>query len=220
MNGAHDLGGMMGFGPVRPEPESVRFHAEWEKRTLALTLASMATGVWTIDAMRSSRESLHPARYLASTYYQIWLEGLIGRLIAEGLVTAEEIARGSPAGPGRAVPRILSGDRVAAALAAGTQYARPPTVDAAFRVGDAVRTRMLNPAHHTRLPRYARDKRGTVEAVRGVFVLPDTSAHGLGDNPDWLYTVRFQGTELWGADADPTVTNSIDAWESYLEPAA
>ena len=72
---------------------------------------------------------------------------------------------------------------------------------------------------HTRLPRYARDKEGVVELVHGVHVFPDSNAHGRGENPQWLYTVRFSGRELWGEEADATIVVSIDAWESYLEPA-
>ena len=85
--------------------------------------------------------------------------------------------------------------------------------------GDRVRTRNLNPRGHTRLPRYARDKTGVIERVHGAFVFPDTNAHGAGEHPQWLYTVRFSGPELWGEEADPTIAVSVDAWESYLEPA-
>ena len=45
----------------------------------------------------------------------------------------------------------------------------------------------------------------------------DSSAHGAGERPEWLYTVRFTGRELWGEAADPTLTVAVDAWESYLE---
>jgi nitrile hydratase len=57
-----------------------------------------------------------------------------------------------------------------------------------------------------------------VERIHGVHVLPDSNAHGRGESPQWLYTVRFTATELWGEDADAGVTSSIDAWECYLEP--
>ncbi len=87
-----------------------------------------------------------------------------------------------------------------------------------FKVGERVRARVFHPAGHTRLPRYARGKTGVVEMVHGVFVFPDTSAHGLGEDPQWLFTVRFSGAELWGPDAEPGTSVSVDAWESYLEP--
>lgn len=82
-----------------------------------------------------------------------------------------------------------------------------------------MRTKNFNPTEHTRLPRYARDKNGRIEAVRGGFVFPDSNAHGKGENPQWVYTVVFDGAEIWGEGADPTLSISIDAWESYLEPA-
>jgi nitrile hydratase subunit beta len=219
MNGPQDVGGMMGFGPVVPEPEDVRFHADWEKRVLAVTLAASATGVWTIDAMRFSRESLPPAMYYGSSYYRIWLEALTNRLIAEGMVTAEEVAAGASREPARSVPRVLRAEVVGPALAAGTRYAREPSAPARFSVNEAVRMRVINPPTHTRLPRYTRGRTGVVDRVHAPHVLPDTHAHFQGEHPQWLYTVRFAARELWGDDADPTVTVSVDAFEPYLEPA-
>ena len=80
-----------------------------------------------------------------------------------------------------------------------------------------MRTRLINPKGHTRLPRYARGKVGEIVRRHGAHVFPDTNAHGAGEAPQHLYTVRFTGTELWGEGADPTLTVSIDAFDSYLE---
>lgn len=215
MNGAQDLGGMMGFGPVRPEPEAERFHAEWERRALAVTLAAGALGQWNIDASRHARETLPPGEYLTSTYYEIWIKGLEKLLQQRGLVSAEELAAGRALRPGPVLP-ALRAEQVAPMLARGTQYDRPATAPARFAVGDAVRTRHFNPQHHTRLPRYARGRQGVVDKVHGVFVFPDSHAHGQGEAPQWLYTLRFTAAELWGEGADPALTISIDAWESYL----
>jgi len=219
VNGAADLGGMMGFGPVVPEPEHERFHAEWERRILALVLAMGAARRWSIDAGRFARESLPPSVYLTSSYYAIWTLGLERLLVAAGLVEADELAGGRSRGPGAEV-RAWSPDDARAAFAAGSPYTRPAPGPARFAVGDAVRTRVLHPTGHTRLPRYARGKQGTVERVHGAHVLPDSNAHGRGERPEWLYSVRFTGRELWGDAADPTLTVSIDAWDSYLDPLA
>ncbi|MGD9987275.1 nitrile hydratase subunit beta [Pseudonocardia sp.] len=217
MNGAADLGGMMGFGPVVPEPEGELFHADWERRVLALTLAAGATGRWTIDESRHVRESLPPAEYLTSSYYAIWLRGLENLLVAHGLVTRDELAAGRATGPGEPT-RVLRAADVAAALAVGTPYTRDTATPARFTVGDRVRTRTMHPRGHTRLPRYARGHLATVVAVHGAHVLPDRNAHGAGEAPEPLYTVRFDARELWGEDADPASTVDIDVWESYLEP--
>ena len=216
MNGAADLGGMMGFGPVVPEPEDERFHAEWERRILALVLAMGAARRWSIDAGRFARESLPPPVYLNSSYYAIWTLGLERLLVATGLVGEAELAEGRAREAGADV-RAWSPDDARAAFAAGSPYTRPAPVPARFAVGDTVRTRVLHPTGHTRLPRYARGKQGTVERVHGAHVLPDSNAHGHGERPEWLYSVRFSGRELWGEAADPTLTVDIDAWESYLE---
>jgi nitrile hydratase len=217
VNGAADLGGMMGFGPVRPEPEGEPFHADWERRVLALTLAVGAAGRWSIDASRHARESLPPAQYLTSSYFAIWLAALEKLLVAHGLLAADEIARRRPRGPGEPVP-VLRAEDVPAVLGAGSRYERPVDAPARFRVGEPVRTRNMHPAGHTRLPRYARGRVGVVERVHGAHVLPDANAHGAGEQPQYLYTVRFPGRELWGADADPALTVTIEAWEGYLEP--
>jgi nitrile hydratase subunit beta len=218
VNGAQDLGGMMGFGPIGPEPDEPWFHAEWERRAFGVTLAMGFTGTWNLDMTRHARESLPPAEYLAASYYEIWTKGLERLLVETGLVTPEELATGRALTEPAPLRRVLKAADVPAVLAGGGPANRPPEQLARFAVGDRVITRNLHPKGHTRLPRYARDKEGLVELVHGVYVFPDTNAHGRGENPQWLYTVRFSGRELWGEAADPTLAVSIDAWESYLEP--
>lgn len=219
MNGAQDMGGMMGFGPVLPEPNEPVFHAAWEKRALAVTLAAGALGQWNIDMSRAARESLHPAFYLTRGYYEIWVAALEALLAAKGLVSAGEIAEGRASTAAPATKPPLRAVDVEPAMRRGSPYDRPALSDPTFAVGESVRTRVMHPATHTRLPRYARGKTGVVEAVRGCFVFPDSNALERGEDPHWCYTIRFSGRELWGADADPALAVSIDAWEPYLERA-
>lgn len=210
-----DLGGRDGFGPVVPEPEGELFHAAWEPRALALTLAMGATGAWNIDTSRSARETLPD--YASLDYYRLWLAAL-QRLMAErALLQADEIAAGAALHPAPALPRLLRAADVAAVLAKGSPTERSAGGAARFAVGDIVRTRSAVPEHHTRLPGYARGKRGTIERVHGAHVFPDTHARGLGEQPQWLYTVAFEGRELWGDEAAPGLVVSVDAWEPYLE---
>ena len=216
MNSAHDLGGQHGFGPVLPEPEEPVFHAPWEARVLALTVAMGATGSWTIDASRHARESLPPAQYLTSSYYQIWRAGLETLLLSRQLATVEEIATGVPVTPPAPVKRTLAAADVTPVLRRGTDYRRTPPAPPQFAVGDVVRARKIHPRGHTRLPRYARGNVGTIARIHGCHVFPDTAAHGGGDHPHWLYAVRFAAVELWGDAADPTVSVLIDCWEPYL----
>lgn len=217
MNGAHDLGGQHGMGPVAPEKDEPYFHAEWERRALGLTLSCGAFGAWTIDESRHARESLPPATYLAASYYEIWIRALETLLKRHGFVSAEELAEGRMLEKGREPKRILTADMVPGVLAKGGPCDRPVAEAPVFAVGQRVRTRNFNPETHTRLPRYARAKTGIVEAVQGPFVFPDDNAHGKGENPQWVYTVVFEAQEIWGEGADPSLTVSIDAWESYLE---
>lgn len=208
MNGPHDLGGAMGFGPVRPEPDEPLFHAPWEGRALGLTLCAGALGHWSIDESRHARECLPPATYLGASYYEIWIRALETLIARHGL----------PDRPGPH-PRRLTADRVPAVLAAGTDYTRPLATPPRFAPGDRVRARNIHPRGHTRLPRYLRGHVGTVERDHGGFVLPDASAHRR-DATERLYTVVFDGGVLWGPDAEPDTRVAADLWESYLEPVA
>lgn len=218
MNGPHDLGGLHGFGPVAPEPGEPYFHAEWEKRALGVTLSCGAFGAWSIDESRHARESIPPATYLSASYYEIWIRALETLLERHGFVSAAELAEGRMLEKGAEPKRVLKAEMVPAVLARGGPCDRPLDTMPRFAAGARVRTRNLNPPTHTRLPRYARDKVGVVEAVQGSFVFPDDSAHGRGENPQWVYTVVFDGAEIWGEGVEPGLTVSIDAWESYLEP--
>ncbi|MCL6708192.1 nitrile hydratase subunit beta [Pseudomonas sp. R2.Fl] len=217
MNGPHDLGGQMGFGPVAPERDEPYFHAEWEKRALGLTLSCGAFGAWTIDESRHARESIPPATYLAASYYEIWIRALDTLLERHGFAAREELLSGKSLGQGRQPKRVLTADMVAGVLARGGPCDRPVHAEPRFAAGDTVRTKNFHPETHTRLPRYARGKVGTVETVQGSYVFPDDNAHGRGENPQWVYTVVFDGGEIWGEGADPSLTVSVDAWESYLE---
>jgi nitrile hydratase subunit beta len=217
-NTIHDMGGMHGFGPVEVEPNEPVFHEEWEGRVLAMQRAMGYARQWTIDGGRASLETLPPLIYLAASYYQRWFLGLEKRVVAHGLVGEDEIKAGKSLRPGRRLNRTLTEADLPNVLTRGN-FERPAPAPARFKQGDRVRTRNINPETHTRLPRYARGKLGTIETIRGCHVYPDTAAIGAGDDPQWLYTVVFSAQELWGEDADPTVKVSIEAFEPYLDPA-
>lgn len=213
-----DLGGQPGHGRVVPEPEGELFHATWEPRALALTLAMGATGAWNIDMSRSARETL--ANYSDLSYYEIWIHALQNLLEQRGLVHADEVDQGRLIHAALSVPRVLHADAVAAALAAGSPTQRRVDASARFTVGQCVRTRSNPVPHHSRLPGYVRGKQGVIEKVHGAHVFPDTNSQGLGEQPQWLYMVVFNERELWGEQAAPQrLKVSVDAWEPYLEPA-
>jgi len=215
MNGVHDMGGMHGLGAIAPEPNEPVFHAPWEARALALTLAMAAWRRWTLDASRHARERIPGPDYLRMSYYEKWTAGLVTLIEETGLATRRELETGQSDVGAKATP-ALNGDRVAAMLASGAPTLR--TIDAApcFAVGDPVRARNVHPPGHTRLPRYVRGREGMVTRLHGAHVFPDTNAHGLGEQPQHLYQVRFEGRELWGDSARHAV--HMDLWESYLEP--
>jgi nitrile hydratase len=213
-----DLGGREMPGAIVPEPEDERFHAGWERRALALTLAMGATGSWNIDASRSARETL-PA-YARLSYYQIWLAALEKLMAERSQVLPDEIAAGRMLHAPVPLLRVLHAADVPAVLAQGSATERSPTAPARFAIGQQVRTRAEQVEHHTRLPGYVQGKLGTIEHLHGMHVFADTHAQGLGEQPQWLYTVVFDGVDLWGAEAEPGLRVSVDAWESYLTEAA
>jgi nitrile hydratase len=218
MNGEYishaDLGGLPVEGVVAPEPEGQLWHADWEPRVLALVLAMGATGAWNLDMMRAARETLPD--YSQRTYFEKWAGGLFALVTERGLVSTEEVAAGRSLQPARPIARKLLATDVPAALARGAPTERPPTTDPLFTMGQQVRTRARPVPHHTRLPGYARGKVGLIERVNGMHVFADTHGSGQGEQPQWLYTVVFRGSELWD-DGDPELTVSIDAWEPYLQ---
>ena len=218
MNGVHDMGGMDGFGKVEAEPNEPPFHAAWEGRVLAMQRAMGHAGAWHIDDSRFAQEALPPQVYLAASYYWRWALAMENNLLARGYVTRAELAAGHALQPAKPVKTRLTLDVVNEGLVRSSFF-RPPQASARFKPGDRVRTRNFHPQTHTRLPRYARDKLGVVELLHGCHAYPDSVATGQGDDPQWLYTVVFDGPELWGADSDPTLKVSIDAFEPYLEPA-
>jgi nitrile hydratase len=208
------MGGMHGFGPVKEEPEEPVFHEEWESRVYAMNRAMGPLRLWTIDQGRASQETLPPSLYVSASYYQRWLLGLERRVLEHNLADADELKAGRSLKANDKPNRIFKPED-ANQLTRGN-YEREASAPPRFKAGDRVRTRNLNPETHTRLPRYARDKIGEVEAVRGCHVYPDSVATGVGEDPQWLYTVVFSGHVLWGEDSDPSVKVSVEAFEPYL----
>lgn len=226
MNGVHDLGGLHGFGRVDREANDEPFHAAWEKRVQAMGYIMARTGVYNIDEFRYARESMPPAHYLAARYFERTLFAIEKNLLHKKILTEEEInARSAElkSAPDKgafqaASPALFPNMDLLLPLRRGLPQV---SMEAAprFRPGDRVITRNLNPEGHTRLPRYARGKRGEIIRVYGAQVFPDSNAHGLGQQPQCLYSVRFEGRELWGSEAEPNAVVHLDLWESYLQPA-
>lgn len=220
MDGVHDMGGMHGFGPIEYEPNEAGFHEPWEARVRAI---HSSAGLWpNTHVSRHAAEKLPPAEYLVS-YFERWLNREERRMIELGIVTQEEVdarlqlLRDDPA----AAQRLLDDVDIPAARKFFTREpssgGRSKDGPFAFKVGDRVLARNIHPAGHTRLPRYVRGKRGVIDRCHGIEGFPDTKAHGLGDNPQPVYSVRFDASELWGSDAEGKGSVRLDLWESYLE---
>jgi nitrile hydratase subunit beta len=219
MNGVHDMGGMHGFGPIERETDEPLFHAAWEARVWAMAQVVRRQGYYTIDASRYGIERMAPADYLRASYYERWLASLEYNLRHEGLLAGDEVDERVEAL--RRDPEAPAHDASGAAVppAPRRQPASPPPPAPRFAVGDAVVARNVHPTGHTRLPRYARGKRGTIDRCYGPQVFPDANAHGLGECPQPLYCVRFAAEELWGDSAEPGGVVYLDLWDSYLDPS-
>lgn len=192
MEGIHDMGGSYEFPSSLAERDQEVFHAEWEARAFVLSNAYTGAGCANVDQFRHAIERLDPEAYLSDGYFGRWL-GSIELMIADA--------------DGHVIP-----GRYTDHTAARNLHATPR-----FAVGDIVRTTNHNPPGHTRLPSYVRNRTGRVTLVQGGWVYPDTHAHHEGENPEPVYAVRFDGEELWGIEAEPHTSVTVDLFESYLE---
>ena len=223
MNGVHDMGGMHGLGPVEPRENDDVFHEEWEKRVAAILGITRGQNLFNIDEFRHGIERMDPAHYLRAGYYERWLATLETNLAEKRLVSREEVEarlkelRRDPDAltPRREDPALA--ERITRSRYAVRELNAEPGTPR-FAPGDAVVTRNVHPRGHTRLPRYARGKRGVIDRYYGAQTLPDANAHGRGPSPEPLYSVRFDARELWGESAEPRQSVNVDLWESYLEP--
>ena len=220
MNGIHDMGGTQDMGAIQHVSSEPVFHQPWEGRVYAINRALGAWGKWSLDAWRHAIELLAPADYLRMSYYEKWLTVNIELLLQRGMVSPEEIKSGQSApGSQKATPPLTPTAVPALARRRGNFMRPEAQATARFEVGQRVRARNINPVGHTRLPRYARSKAGTIARHRGIFVFPDSNAHSLGEQPQHLYSVRFAARELWGDEVSPCDAVYIDMWDSYLEHA-
>ncbi len=217
MNGIHDLGGMHGMGAVITEENEPPFHHEWERRTFSLFASLFVGGHFNVDMFRHAIERMNPAHYLEESYYEHWMHAFETLLLEKGVITPEELAGIQQPGEASADIPVLRQEMVQAVIMTGASARVETDMPASFRAGDRVRAKNINPAGHTRLPRYVRGKTGTIVIDHGVFITPDTVAHGLGDHPQHVYSVSFNATELWGNNAPAKDTVRIDLWDDYLE---
>ena len=218
MNGAHDMGGAHGFGPVVQEPNEPNFHAEWEERIFGMTLASGA-GLWNLDMSRFARENVPPADYLARSYYEMWLEGLETLALQSGMVTVDELHAAREGERFETVTEPgLPAEKVERAMRRGGTARVDEDIAPLFSPGQRVRASVDAPPTHTRCPQYVRGRAGVIDRDHGVFVFPDTNAHGQGMKPQHVYAVRFEAEELWG-NASQGGAVYVDLWDDYLEPA-
>ena len=217
MRRVHDVGGAPGFGPLEIEENEPVFHEKWESRVFGM----MTTVGHRAFPMRPTIESIKPATYLASSYYEKWLIALEKGFVRCGSLTADELrdrVKFHLRHPDS--PMSENHDSKLTRSAWRDRYSqRSPKYagDPAFSVGDAVLTRHIDPSEHTRIPHYAQGKRGAVHALRGVFDLLDLKVQGIL-KPEPVYTVGFDARELWGDQAQSPQRVYIDLWESYLLP--
>jgi nitrile hydratase len=203
MNGVHDMGGMDGFGPIPIEQNEPVFHAEWEGRIHAICASLLPR----LLGFRHAIERIPAPVYLASSYYERWLNAMVEFLVEKGQLTREElISRG-----------VDSVALIPPAAHFEGRLQTPVQEKAHFREGDRVVARNINPVGHTRLPRYVRGRRGVIHRDWGIYPFPDSSVHNAGERPQHVYSVAFEARELWGDGVPPQDTLRIDLWEDYLD---
>ncbi|MFZ9962904.1 MAG: nitrile hydratase subunit beta [Burkholderiales bacterium] len=214
----HDLGGDLSFGEIYREEDEPAFHNVWEGRVLGLQRSILSLGVWNIDVFRYAQEQISEEEYLSWSYYERWLNTLSSTAVVKGLVSIAELEACRSNGDIDEALKPLDIKNINKAFMRGN-FERPTNRKPCFSVGSKVKTLIIESSGHTRLPKYAQDKIGVVEAIRGCHVYPDAVVSEGSESPQWLYTVVFSASELWGGRADHQSTVSIDAFEPYLKPA-
>lgn len=213
MEGAHDLGGIGGFGSVRSDDGELTHHEPWELRAQMLALV----------ACRGARpwiERLDPPTYLTTSYYGRWLLAAEQGAIANEIVSSEALGAWQQRMRAGESPPVVHNEQLRAkeqrAMTTPSPMARAR--HPRFAVGDAVRVkRIYEPDRHHRVPRYVRGVAGTIETTCG-----EEHVAGYRSNEvEPLYTVRFSSADVWGERGDeaPFVIH-VDLWQSYLEGAA
>jgi nitrile hydratase subunit beta len=217
MDGVHDLGGMIGFGPVEREADEPVFHEEWEGRVFGMMGAVGGAGLMTGPRFRHSIERMDPVHYLGSSYYEHWLTGILTLLVEGGTIDADELEQRS----GSVVPlsRPIHPEPIA--------FDGPPS--ARFGLGDRVRIIDRHPTGHTRCPDYVRGHEGVVVRIDPPSNVPELEAHAGQLVREPTYAVRFRVDELWGSDGDSVGasasataaasadTVTVDLYDRYLE---
>jgi nitrile hydratase beta subunit len=225
MDAIHDLGGKQGFGAVAREDDEPVFHQRWEAAVFTMTRTARAAGaVQNTDQFRHAVERIDPVAYLSHGYYGRWLGALENLLTEAGVIETAQLDSGVTALGGDPTDLVaarpdLQHQPIAQPIEKADLEGAARVVDEApaFQVGERVRTAANSVSGHTRLPAYARNQIGVVAALQGGWVFPDSNAHGLGENPQHLYCVQFQGETLWGEEAEPGQSVYLDLFESYLE---
>lgn len=218
MNGIHDMGGLHGFGPVLVETNEPVFHAPWEGRVYAMTQVLDTTGIYNLDEHRHEIELMDAAAYLTDGYYGRWLFAMESILNRKNILRRAEV-EACLAGAGSASMEMPRNWPLPAEMhIRWGAWRRDVDVTPRFAIGDKVRVRNHQPAGHTRLPHYFRDKTGVVTVVNAqAWVYPDTRAHNAGENLQPVYNVTFTAAEVWGDAAEPNATLRVDLSEDYLE---
>jgi nitrile hydratase subunit beta len=226
MNGIHDVGGMDGFGKVMyvKEKDDPYFTHDWERLAFGLLLGTAGQGMINLDEFRHGIERMRPVDYLTSSYYGHWIATIATNLVEKGILSADKLEDRTKMFledpdakiPSRKDPKLV--ELMEQVIKFGVSPVREISSPPRFEVGQRIKTRNIHPTGHTRFPRYVRDKYGVIDEVYGAHVFPDDAAHRRGENPQYLYRVRFEAEELWGVKQKDCVY--VDLWESYLEPVS
>lgn len=214
MDGTHDLGGKQGFGPI-PIGDNEGFHHDWERRMWGIARSNVGPPGMVIDWFRHGVERLAPSDYLSFAYFNKWCTNYFMLLIDGGVFSMDEVLKGHADSPADPAAPVLIDDIITANRNACIDYAVEIEASPRFAVGDTITTKRRMHSGHTRLPAYARNATGTVITHHGAHLLADKGAQGIHEG-EHLYTVSFSAPELWGPDANPRDTVTLELWESYL----
>jgi nitrile hydratase beta subunit len=225
LNGPHDIGGLAGLGSVPGKAAEPVFREDWEGKVFAMAVAGVVGGSFGVEDHKTAVEGLSPIAYMAMSYWEQWLYATEVCFAKSGAISQEDVDRRvaelgedpdapAPTGVNDRLERDL--ERFIACGVPQITLERQPR----FAAGERVRAKTVRVepgVTHTSLPAYVQGREGAVELVHRPEPLGDAIVAGEGVKPEFVYAVRFRGSDLW-PDGDPWSTVLVDLFESYLEP--
>jgi len=190
----HDLGGLVGLGPINRTEHNWKY---WEKQIDAIAYLLWDAGTMNVHSFRRWVESMTKEHYNNASYYEKWTYAVAQSLLEEKIITQQELDH---------------------KMSVELEEEKP-----IFAVGDLVQVKSENLLSrwrkpHLRTPGYLFGKQGIIERSCGVYTNPELAAfHCLSANQP-MYRVRFNQMDVWPQySGEKSDTIDVEVFQHWLE---